>query len=293
MTTPQTLRQSAETEAARLPPLLAAAHHLAGTVLLGEHGRRRPGQGDDFWQYRAVQPGDSRRWIDWRRSARSDTAFVKQREWKIAQTVNFWVDGSASMRFSSDKEFPEKHARAGVLALALAIVLERGGERIGLSRAELPARRGVQQVERMAAALIRPDADEFGHPGQAELPRHSRAVFLSDFFGDFEALTETLTRAADRGVEGVLLQVLDPAEESFPFRARTIFESPSGSYQHETLKAAGLREKYLDRLAARKDALAALAARTGWRWSEHHTSEGAQMALMWLYRNLQSTERLR
>ncbi|MEO0752478.1 MAG: DUF58 domain-containing protein, partial [Pseudomonadota bacterium] len=47
-TTPASLRARAETQAARLPPLLARAEHLAGTVLLGEHGRRRPGLGDDF-----------------------------------------------------------------------------------------------------------------------------------------------------------------------------------------------------------------------------------------------------
>ncbi|HSG54775.1 MAG TPA: DUF58 domain-containing protein, partial [Paracoccaceae bacterium] len=43
MTQPQplTLRARAEAEAARFPPLLARAEHLAGTVLLGEHGRRR------------------------------------------------------------------------------------------------------------------------------------------------------------------------------------------------------------------------------------------------------------
>ena len=72
---PASLRAKAEDQAGRLPPLLARAEHLAGTVLLGEHGRRRPGLGDDFWQYRPVQPGDERRFIDWRRSAKSDTQY--------------------------------------------------------------------------------------------------------------------------------------------------------------------------------------------------------------------------
>jgi hypothetical protein len=46
------LRHGAERLAASLPPLLADAEHLASTVMLGEHGRRRPGMGDEFWQYR-------------------------------------------------------------------------------------------------------------------------------------------------------------------------------------------------------------------------------------------------
>ena len=77
MSTVAPLRARAEHDAARLPPLLARAEHLAGTVLLGEHGRRRAGLGDDFWQYRPVQAGDERRYIDWRRSALSDAQFVR------------------------------------------------------------------------------------------------------------------------------------------------------------------------------------------------------------------------
>lgn len=63
-------RARAEEEASRLPPLLARAEQLAGTVLLGEHGRKRAGLGDDFWQYRPMMPGDTYRSIDWRRSGR-------------------------------------------------------------------------------------------------------------------------------------------------------------------------------------------------------------------------------
>src|SRR5690606_35476281 len=89
---PAHLRELSEAEAARLPPLLARAEKLAGTVLLGEHGRRSAGLGDDFWQYRPAQVGDPVRLVDWRRSARSDTQYVREREWQIAQSVILWVD---------------------------------------------------------------------------------------------------------------------------------------------------------------------------------------------------------
>ena len=46
---PLPLRESAEALAAALPPLLARAEALAATVVLGEHGRRRAGTGDEFW----------------------------------------------------------------------------------------------------------------------------------------------------------------------------------------------------------------------------------------------------
>lgn len=280
------LRPRAEAEAARLPPLLARAEHLAGAVLLGEHGRRRAGQGDDFWQYRPVQPGDSRRMIDWRRSGRSDAQFVRQREWQIAQSVMLWVDPAASMRFASDKGLPDKADRARLLALAGAILLIRGGERVGLTGGALPPRRGQVQIARLTEALMQDSDEDYASPDMAGLLPHGRAILISDFMGDLKGLRGALTAAADRGVRGVLYQVLDPAEEAFPYAGRTIFESIGGTMAHETLKADDLRDRYLERLAERKAELASLCSATGWRYGCHHTNDSAQSALLWLYRAL-------
>ena len=284
MTDAAHLRARSEAEAAPLPPLLARAEHLAGTVLLGEHGRRRAGMGDDFWQYRPVMPGDARRDIDWRRSAKSDAQFVRQREWQIAQSVMIWLDDAASMRFASDDGLPQKADRARLLALAVSILLNRAGERVGLTGHALPPRRGESQIVRLAQALTQESDADYGSPDLRGLLSHGRALFLSDFLGPMDKVRAALTSAADRGVQGVLLHVLDPAEEAFPYRGRTIFESVGGSLAHETLKASDLRDRYLQRLAERKDELRSLCAATGWQYGLHHTSDSAQSALLWLYR---------
>lgn len=286
MTSPPPLRARAQAEAARLPPLLAEAEHLAGTVLLGEHGRRRAGMGDDFWQYRPVQPGDTLRMVDWRRSGRSDSQFVREREWQVAQSVMFWVDQAASMRFSSSPGIPEKRDRARLLGLAAAILLIRGGERVGLTGGKLPPRRGDAQILRLTEELSADAPEDYAAPEARALLPHGRAVFLSDFLGDIDAARAALTRAADRGVRGVLVQVLDPAEEGFPFRGRTIFQSMGDSLSHETLSAADLRTRYLQRLAERKGELKALCALTGWQYLCHHTDTPVQAALLWMHRAL-------
>ena len=278
------LRARSEAQAARLPPLLARAEHLAGTVLLGEHGRRRPGLGDDFWQYRPVQPGDERRFIDWRRSARSDAQFVRQREWQIAQTVAIWVDNAASMRFTTQDDLPEKSDRARLLALAVAILLNRAGVRVWLAGTTLPPKRGEGQLMRLAEAFSQEEDRDYGQPETTGMMAHGRALFVSDFMGNIDAAKTALTEAADRGIQGVLLHLLDPAEEAFPYRGRTIFESVGGTIAHETLKASDLRDRYLDRLAARKDELRRLCAATGWQYGLSHTSDSAQSTLLWLYR---------
>ncbi len=286
MTTNPNLRERSEAEASRLPPLLARAEHLAGTVMLGDHGRRRAGLGDDFWQYRPVQVGDSKRMIDHRRSGRGDQQFVRQREWQIAQSVMMWVDQGASMRFASDKNLPAKIDRARLLALSIAILLLRGGERVGLTGPTLPPRRGNTQVIRLADTFAIDAPEDYASPEHRAMIPHARAVFISDFLGDMNEVTLALTKAADRGVRGVVLQVLDPSEELFPFQGRTIFESVGGSLNHETLKAGDLRNRYLDRLAARKDELQNLCRTTGWHLGLHHTGDSAQSALLWLYRAL-------
>ena len=286
MITPVALRAQAETEATSFPPLLARAEHLAGAVLLGDHGRRRAGLGDDFWQYRPAQQGDSRRMIDHRRSARGDTQFVREREWQIAQSVMLWVDQGASMRFASSDALPEKVDRARLLALATAILLVRGGERVGLTGTSLPPRRGNLQILRLAQVFSKDAAVDYQPPEHRAMIPSARALFISDFMGDVGEVKLALTKAADRGVRGVILHLLDPSEEAFPFRGRTIFESIGGTISHETLKANDLRARYLERLVARKDELRALCAVTGWQYGLHHTDTSAQAALLWLYRAL-------
>ena len=277
------LRARAEAQAAYLPPLMAQAEHLAGTVLLGEHGRRRAGMGDDFWQYRPAQPGDLRRSIDWRRSAKSDGQFVRELEWQIAQSVQLWVDQGSSMRFSSSKDIPEKIERARVLALATVILLSRGGERVGLTGGLLPPRRGRGQLALLAQLLVADDEADYAPPQDRQMLPHAIAAFFSDFMGPLELTEAALCKAADRGVRGVLVQILDPSEEAFPFQGRTIFESVGQSLRHDTLQAKNLRARYLERLGERKDALKRLCAATGWQYHLHHTEASPQSALLWLF----------
>jgi uncharacterized protein (DUF58 family) len=281
------LRSRAEALGQTLPPLLAEAEMLASTVMMGEHGRRRAGLGDEFWQYRPAHQGDSARIIDWRRSARSDAHFVREREWQAAQSVTIWVDPAKSMGFTGDTSRGPKADRARLLGLALAVLLLRAGERVGLAGLAAP-RAGRAQLLRLASRLSGEETGEdYGAPETEGMVSHGRGVFLSDFLGDLAGIEAGLARAADRGVKGVLIQILDPAEEEFPFDGRTIFESMGGTMRHETQQAGELRTRYLARLAERKDRLSGLARAVGWHFTTHHTGAPAQSALLWAYLALQ------
>lgn len=275
-----TLRVQAEALAQSLPGFLAGAERLANAVQPGLHGRRRAGPGENFWQYRAAMPQDGMRGIDWRRSARGDDLFARQHEWQVAQSVQVWVDPGAGMDFGD----PAKSLCAAQLALAIAILSERGGERIGIA-GRGAAGTGQVQLGRIARGLIRgcgPLPDGTGwHP-------HGRAVLIGDFLDDIAPLERAVAAAADRGLRGALCQVLTPEETDFPYRGRTLFEAPSDARTHETMAAHALRSRYLERLAERRAALASLAARTGWQFLSYRTDRPAADALLWLMRAIEA-----
>lgn len=281
------LRRDAERISGSLPPLLVEAEHLARSLIAGAHGRRRAGPGETFWQYRPAHPGDTLAQIDWRRSGRSDRLFIREMEWEAAETVMIWADQSSSMAFKSDNAPRTKGERAALLALALGVLLARGDERVGLLRTEAePPRSGQTQLLRMAAILTADQerAPDFGAAPQILTPRVGRAVFLSDFLGPEEGLFPAIAQAAARGIGGILLQILDPVEEDFPFRGRTRFESMGRSLRYDADQAASLREAYGERLAERRERLAAIAR--GWRLVPHRTDESPRRALLAIYKSL-------
>ena len=152
MTLPPSIRHDAATLSARLPSLVIAARRVAQTVRHGVHGRRRAGSGETFWQFRPFLSGEPSSRVDWRRSAREERAFVREREWEAAHTVWIWFDRSASMQFASSLAQASKVDRAALLALAFADLCVRGGERAGLLGLTRPlATQGV--VERFAEAI--------------------------------------------------------------------------------------------------------------------------------------------
>ncbi len=288
---PVGLRRDAEKVAGALPPLLAEAERLAASVAMGFHGRRRAGHGENFWQYRQAMPGDPRSAVDWRRSGKSDQQFIREMEWEAAQSVYFWVDDALSMdyRDAEHARARTKNERASLLALALSVLLIRAGERVALTGTDAAQpRAGRAQLNRMALALgtereggdVRPD---YGAPPPDRMARGSRAVFFSDFLGDLDAFAPAFAHAADQGVRGCLVQVLDETEESFPFDGRMIFQSMGRSTEFETQRARALHEAYVARLAERRARLVEIARHLGWRTCFHDTTAPPRKALLWLY----------
>lgn len=281
--TPTDLHRRAEDLAAPLPPLLVAAERVAATVFSGVHGRRRVGPGDTFWQFRRYHPGDSPRRVDWRRSARSESVFVRETEWAAAQSLWLWRDGSASMDWRSHPTLPTKRERADLLAAALACLLVKGGERVALLGRERPPSSDRFTLRHLARDLEDASAGPEGAPPAAPLPSHARVVLIGDFLDPLERLEPAVSALSGRGVRGHVLQVLDPAEETLPYAGRVRFQGVEDEGDLLTGRAQDLQEAYRTALTRHRLGLESLAARRGWTISVHHTGHPAETALLTLY----------
>lgn len=275
----------AELLGARLPPLLIAAERVAATVAQGVHGRRRVGQGESFWQFRPFVAGDAVTRIDWRQTAKSDRAFVRETEWEAAQTVYLWRDGSASMHWRSRGTAVEKVERAELLLLALAALMLRGGERvrlIGSGQAAAPFASGRAALDGIAAALGRADGDA-GLPPPTNLPRHCRVVLIGDFLSPLEDVRALVARLSAIPVSGHLLQVLDPAEALLPYTGRVRFQGLERDGETVIPRVESVREQYAGRLEAQQQGLAAICAAAGFGFGIHHSDHPPEAALLALY----------
>lgn len=274
--------------AARMPVLLIESQRVAHTVAHGTHGRRRAGPGETFWQFRHYDQNDSVSGIDWRRSASSDNLFVREREWEAAHTVWLWVDLSPSMRFRSSLAKLSKESRAVVLALALAELLARGGERVGvLGGIPFTGRAAARRV----AEVLLGDTAEDSLPPNAKLSRFSECLLFSDFLEPVAATTERMETIAAQGVRGHLIQVLDPAEETLPYSGRTEFAASEGRDRVIAGRAETLREQYQERLKRHRTDLVEMTRRLGWSFLVHHTDRPPEEALLAVHNRLAGLER--
>ncbi len=275
--------------AARMPALLVEAQRVAHTVTHGTHGRRRAGPGETFWQFRHYDHNDSISGIDWRRSGSSDHLFVREREWEAAHTVWLWIDLSPSMRFRSFLSKTPKDSRAVVLGLALAELLSRGGERVGVF-GKVPFT-GRNATRRVAEVLVRDEKSTTSLPPPARINRFSECLLFSDFLEPVQETAARLEEIASQGVRGHLVQVLDPAEETLPYEGRTEFSSSEGSDRVIAGRAETLRELYQERMQKHHDGLAAAAKRLNWSYIVHHTDRPAEEVVLVLHNRLAGLER--
>ena len=270
------------TLAASMPRLILESRKIAATVIHGLHGRRRAGSGENFWQFRRFMFGEEARRIDWRRSARGDDLFVREREWEAAHTVWIWADRSPSMAYKSNLARDPKLDRALVIGFALADILVDAGERVGMPGLVRPTgSRAV--IDRMAEAIIHDPRERPSLPKDFAPPMLSEVVLLSDLWSPIEEIRATLTQLSGNGSQGHMVQIVDPAEETFPYSGRVEFSEPETGQMITAGRAENWRADYEARLKRHREELVAEAKRLAWSFTIHRTDRPANELLIALH----------
>ena len=270
------------TLAASLPRLVLEARRIAANVIHGLHGRRRAGAGESFWQYRRFVSGEPAQRVDWRRSARDDHLYVREQEWEAAHTVWLWPDRSPSMAFASRGARDSKLERALIVAFALAELLVEGGERVGIPGLVSPtASRSI--IDKMAQAMLHDDSARLSLPPSFVPSPLSEIVVLSDFWSPISDIRNMLAGLSASGAHGTLIQVVDPAEETFPYSGRVEFVEPEDGNVILAGRAETWASDYVARLALHREQIRIETAKLGWLFSTHTTSRSAAELLLFLH----------
>ncbi|MBA1156156.1 DUF58 domain-containing protein [Microvirga mediterraneensis] len=272
--------ESALSLASRMPHLVLEARRVAANLAHGIHGRRRAGTGETFWQFRPFVTGEAAQRIDWRRSARDDRLYVREREWETAQTMWFWIDRSASMGFVSDLAQAPKIERAVVLGLALADCFVEAGERVGMLGL-MPPRATRRIAEAMAQTLVTDrSALEEDLPPQAPVAPQHEAVLISDFLSPLRDITAMVEAISSRGARGHLVMIVDPVEETFPFQGQAVLHDLEDGLSLRIGDAISWGRAYRLRIEQHREELQALARRRGWTLTIHRTDRPASEAAL-------------
>lgn len=281
-------KESALSLVAAMPRLVLEARRVAASVFHGLHGRRRAGSGENFWQYRRFHSGEPAQRVDWRRSGRDDHLYVREREWEAAHTIWIWPDISPSMVFASPLVKEMKRDRALVLAFALGELLVRGGERVGIPGALRPtANRAV--IERMAEAIVHAaNASESLPPSFIPGPRDEVCI-LGDLWSPAAQVTAAIAALSSNGAGGQVVQIVDPAEETFPYSGRVEFLEPEDGRSITVGRAETWRADYTARVALHRDAIRAETSRHGWGFAIHRTDRPASELLLTLRARMSET----
>lgn len=251
---------------AKLQGLRLRARHIVEGYVAGRHHSAKRGFSTEFAEHREYAPGDDLRSVDWKAYGKTDRLFLKQYEDETNLACYLVLDVSESMSYRSQSAALSKLEYAQALAAALAWLVLRQQDAVGLVTFDSQIQAVVRpagspsQLEQIIAVLEAATANaktsvgSILHELAKRFTRRGVVIVISDCFDDVNSLAVGLHHLRYRQHDVKLLQVLDPAELEFPFQRPTEFRGLEGL---ATVSADSqmIRLAYLEELAAFRQAL--------------------------------------
>jgi uncharacterized protein (DUF58 family) len=138
-------------------------------------------------------------------------------------------------------------------------------------------------IEKMAEAIVHDTSERPSLPPNFAPAPYSEVLLLSDFWSPISEFRRTIGQLAANGARGHVVQVVDPAEESFPFAGRVGFIEPEGLGSIPAGRAETWRNDYQKLLASHRAALRAECDHFGWSFTVHRTDRGPTELLFALH----------
>jgi uncharacterized protein (DUF58 family) len=218
---------------AKLKNLGLAARLVVEGLFSGQHRSPHRGFSVEFAEHREYTPGIDPRHLDWKILGKRDKLYIKQYEEQTNLRGYLLLDASASMNYKHIGPMT-KLEYACYLAATLAYLMMVQHDAFGLIvygdrvRLNIPPRQGrghlrivLEQLEHVQAEG-QTDLPQTFHQLAETMNRRALVVVLSDLFGGdkngSQSLLDALGHFHHKKHEVIVLQILDQAELTFPFR---------------------------------------------------------------------------
>jgi uncharacterized protein (DUF58 family) len=222
------------------------ARWIVDGFMSGLHRSPRKGFSVEFAEYRAYQPGDDPRYVDWKIAARSDRWVVRQYEEETNLRSTIVLDVSKSMDWNGARMPSGSREAIGAahltklvyaeqLTAALALLLIRQRDAVGLVRFDdrirtsVPPRARNGQWRRIVASLEEPGTgrassapDALQHAARL-INRRGMIVLISDLLMDLADVERAMRGLRAAGHDVTVLHIMDPAERDLPSSGEALF----------------------------------------------------------------------
>jgi uncharacterized protein (DUF58 family) len=231
------------------------ARWIVEGFLTGLHRSPRKGFSVEFAEFRPYQPGDDLRYIDWKVVARSDRWMIKQFEEETNTRAALVLDVSRSMDWTGDPARLTKLRYAEQIVAAIALLLIRQRDAVGLIRYDdklrtvLPARARSVQWRRIVRALLEEASGKESRMAEGVkqaaklIRRPGLVIVLSDLLVDVDEMEQALRVARAVGHQVVVLHIMDPSERELDAPGEAIFVDPESDLE-VTANVADVRVAY-------------------------------------------------
>ncbi|MGE5316141.1 MAG: DUF58 domain-containing protein [Acidobacteriota bacterium] len=208
--------------------------------ITGLHKSPYHGFSVEFAEHRQYMPGDEIRRIDWKVYGKTDRYYIKQYEEETNLKSYIVLDASKSMSFSSARHGSSdvpitKSAYASYIAASLAYLMIQQRDAVGLMtyddaiRSIIPPHATKGHLRRILIELEQLETSNRTKTGFAlhrlaeRMTRRGLVIVLSDLFDDPAQVLAALKHFRHNHHDVLVMQILDPLEQSFAFGSDALF----------------------------------------------------------------------